>query len=165
MDKMGYEKGLIRYTTENALNGKETKILRPSIIIYALVLMLITTALAYSVATRIPLELNIIRDRNALYREAKHGLIENIYTLKVINMDTISHTYDIDISGITDLKVVGLTDVPVAPGEVKEIIISIQVDPIELSSTSSELLFHIESKNNKDIQQDTTARFLGPVIN
>jgi len=88
MDKMGYEKGLVRYTTQNRIDGKTTNLFRPRIIIYASLLIIVSLTLVYSIATRIPLELDIIRDRNALYRETVDGLIENIYTLKLINMDT-----------------------------------------------------------------------------
>lgn len=165
MDKMGYDRGLISYTTENTLEGKPTKIFRPRIIIYAAVLAGLLIGLGVSVATRIPLELNIIRDRNALYREAANGLVENIYTLKVINMDEQPHTYKFDISGIDGLEVIGLKDEEIQSGEVREMIISIRVDPIELQTTSTEILFHIESTSDKDIQQDQSARFLGPVVN
>ncbi|HBR98708.1 MAG TPA: cytochrome c oxidase accessory protein CcoG [Gammaproteobacteria bacterium] len=165
MERMGYEKGLIRYTTENTLEGKQTHILRPRMILYALVLTGMIIGLGVSIATRIPLELNIIRDRNALYREASNGLVENIYTLKVINMDEQSHHYSLDISGIQGLEVIGLKDEEIQSGEVKEMIISIRVDPIELKSTSTELLFHIEAVDNPDIQQDQKARFLGPLVN
>ncbi len=164
MEKMGYEKGLIRYTTENTLEGKKTRILRPRIVVYAVILIGLIAALGVSIATRIPVELNIIRDRNALYREVENGLVENIYTLKVINKDEKPHHYDISVSGIEALEIIGLKDNEVSTGEVKEMIISIRVDPINLKSTSNELLFHIEAKDNNDIQLDQVARFLGPVV-
>ncbi len=164
MAKMGYEKGLIRYTTENTLEGKQTKILRPRIILYALILVGMLVSLGVSIATRIPVDLNIIRDRNALYREVENGLIENIYTLKVINKDNSSHYYNIEVSGIDGLKVIGLKNEEVLSGEIKEMIVSIRVDPIALKSTSNEILFHIEALDNKDLQLEQTARFLGPVI-
>jgi len=98
---MGYEKGLVRYTTQNRIDGKTTNLFRPRIIIYASLLIIVSLTLVYSIATRIPLELDIIRDRNALYRETVDGLIENIYTLKLINMDTKDHQYKlhIDVKG------------------------------------------------------------------
>ena len=163
MDQMGYEKGLIRYTTENRLIGKETKILRPRVILYAVILLSIIIALGASIASRIPLDLNIIRDRNALYREVGYGLVENTYTLKVINMDMKPHIYDLDISGIDSLEVIDLKNEEVSSGEIQVMTISIRVDPINLKTSSSELLFHLEARDNKDLQIDQTARFLGPV--
>ena len=39
----------------------------------------------------------------------------------------------------------------------------VQIDPIELKSPSSEILFHIESEITPEIAIDEHARFLGPV--
>ncbi len=69
MDKMDYPQGLIRYTTENALEGKPVKLLRPRVLIYTGLLAAIVAALVISVLLRVPLKLDVIRDRNALYRE------------------------------------------------------------------------------------------------
>lgn len=93
MDKMGYPRNLIRYTTENALNGKQTRVLRPRILIYASLLLLIIGGSLWSMTHRTPLRADLIRDRNALYRELPGGLIENVYTLHVTNMDVVAHAY------------------------------------------------------------------------
>ena len=85
MDKMYYPKGLIRYITENSLKGVKTQLLRPRVIVYAVMLILLTSAVFWGIAMRDLVSLDVIRDRNALYCEAVEGLIENVYTLKVIN--------------------------------------------------------------------------------
>ncbi|UCE89298.1 MAG: cytochrome c oxidase accessory protein CcoG, partial [Pseudomonadota bacterium] len=87
MDRMGYPRGLVRYTTENAMEGRTTRVLRPRVLIYTVLLAVIVGAWGYGLATRVPLGLDIIRDRNVLFRETREGYIENVYTLKVVNMD------------------------------------------------------------------------------
>ncbi|MGI9304274.1 MAG: cytochrome c oxidase accessory protein CcoG, partial [Gammaproteobacteria bacterium] len=82
MSKVGYPTGLIRYTTENAVSGKPARSLRPLIVIYAFVLFGVLAGVAYGIAQRVPLGLDVIRDRNTLFRETGDGLIENVYTLK-----------------------------------------------------------------------------------
>ena len=104
MDKMGYEKGLIRYTTENALSGEKSRILRPRIVIFGIALLALVVALAVGIASRTPLVLDVIRDRNTLYRETGEGLVENVYTLKLINMDDMDHRYAITVSGIEGME-------------------------------------------------------------
>jgi len=106
MEKMNYEKGLIRYTTENAIHHEKTKIIRPRIIIYAAVMFSLIAGLVYAINNRVPLELDIIRDRNALYRETEEGLIENVYTLKLINMDEIKHEYNLSAIGIEGMVLI-----------------------------------------------------------
>ena len=70
MDRMGYEKGLISYTTENKLEGIKQKVLRPKLVGYGVVLMaMILSLYILPGATIAPVRMDIIRDRNQLYRE------------------------------------------------------------------------------------------------
>ncbi|MDX1519444.1 MAG: cytochrome c oxidase accessory protein CcoG, partial [Gammaproteobacteria bacterium] len=103
MKKVGYEPGLIRYSTQNLIDKKPSRIIRPRIIIYASILAVLVSLFIGIVATRVPLALDVIRDRNQLYRETQ-GLIENVYTLKIINMDDVTHKYDLSVQGIEGLK-------------------------------------------------------------
>lgn len=163
MDKMNYPKGLIKYTTENALDGEYTTLLRPRVIVYTVLLSLITGALIWGLFTRVPLEMDILRDRNALYNETDMGLVENVYHLKLINMSEQDQIYRLRVSGIDQMKLVGQTDdIPVASGAVIDLPLRIQVDPIELKTASSRITFHIQSISNPKLRLDETARFLGP---
>jgi cytochrome c oxidase accessory protein FixG len=81
MDKMEYPHGLIRFTTENALKHKQAHVLRPRIFVYAALLLVIISGTLWSMTHRTPLRADLIRDRNALYRELPDGMIENVYTL------------------------------------------------------------------------------------
>ncbi len=163
MEKMGYPKGLIRYTTEHELQGGKTHVLRPRTLIYAALLTGITVALIASILMRIPLELDVIRDRNALYRETDKGWLENIYTLKVINKDEVDHRYAISVSGLEGIRLRGAEDVRVAAGDVLDLVVSAEVDPENVKETSNKITFHIEALENPKIRQDETARFLGPL--
>lgn len=91
MDKMGYPKGLIRYTTENALAQNLDKaamwrrVFRVRTVLYTSLLLIITTAAGVSLYLRNPLKVNVMRDRAALAREAQPGVVENVYRLQVMN--------------------------------------------------------------------------------
>ncbi len=164
MDKMGYEHGLIRYTTENALEGKPVSIFRPRVLVYGGLLLVITFALFYSMITRTPLELDVIRDRNALYRETSEGLVENIYTLKLINMDTRPHVFHLSVEGIEGMLIVTRKrDLQVKSGEVVELPVRVQVDPVNLKRASNEIQFHLQATDEPELQTVETARFIGPV--
>jgi len=114
MDRMGYPKGLIRYTTENALaRGYDTKamwkrVFRPRIVIYAGILLAIFAVTAGSLAMRNPLKVDVIRDRGALAREAAPGVIENVYRLQVMNTDESPRRYTIEAVGLPGISVVGV---------------------------------------------------------
>jgi polyferredoxin len=82
MDKMNYPRGLISYTTENALEEKPSRIARPRTLVYATLLVALCIGFFVTLANRPMLHVDVIRDRNALYRELVDGQIENVYTLK-----------------------------------------------------------------------------------
>jgi polyferredoxin len=85
MDKLGYPHGLIRYSTQNAIDGRPARVLRPRILVYGALLALLALAWTWGVTHRSPFIAEVLRDRNALYFVAGDGRIENAYTLKIIN--------------------------------------------------------------------------------
>jgi cytochrome c oxidase accessory protein FixG len=165
MDKMGYPRGLVRYTTENALEGKQTSVLRPRIVLYSVLLAVLVGGLTYGLVTRVPIELDIIRDRNVLYRQTDQGLTENVYTLKLINKDNRDHRYALSVEGIEGLNLVGEYEaVEVPAGEVLNLPVRVQVDPVNLSSTSSKIQFTMQAVDAPKLKTTETARFLGPRV-
>jgi len=165
MDKMGYPKGLVRYTTENALEGKKTHLLRPRVIVYASLLAVLFGALITALAVRVPLEMDIIRDRSALYQETSEGLVENVYTLKIINMTDKEQTYRLSVKGIEGAELINREgDVSVASGAVMDLPVRVRVDPANLTTPSSKIVFVIESLSSQGLRLEQTGRFLGPVL-
>jgi cytochrome c oxidase accessory protein FixG len=103
MDKMQAPRGLIRYSTQHAIEGSPTRVVRPRVLVYATILTVLCVGFLAALLLRTPLELDIIRDRNALYREARPGFIENVYTLRIINKDSVAHEYTVTASGLPTL--------------------------------------------------------------
>lgn len=165
MEKMGYEPGLVRYTTENTLMGKPTHILRPRVIVYAIILFAITAGSFYSIMARTPLAMDVIRDRNSLYRETNEGLIENVYIIKILNMDKKEHDYQLTAEGIDGLILkMDTTDLRVKSGEVIELPVRVQIDADNLKQRSNEITFTITARDNRDLSMVEEARFLGPAF-
>ncbi len=165
MDKMGYAKGLIRYTTENTMIGLKTPLFRPRIIMYSIVLVALSIGLVYAISQRKPLELDIIRDRNSLYRETADGMVENIYILKLINMDDKPHTYRLSTSGLEGMQLsIKPPIVEVPAGEVRSLPVSVRIDPIVLKRTANTIEFTLQSVDDPALSRTETARFLGPLI-
>ncbi len=164
MDKMGYDKGLVRYTTENELMGKASKIFRPRIIIYAVILSVLFGSVIWGLVHREIVSLDVIRDRNALYRENNEGLIENIYTLKIINKHEQAHQFSLSAAGLPGLIL--LTDqqtVSVGSGEVRNVIVRLQVDPVDLAGKRAhEVTFTVKADDDSGFTTVEEARFLGP---
>ena len=164
MDKVGYPRGLIRYTTDNSLKGGKTRILRPRVVIYGLLLLAITTAVLLSIATRQPLAMNVLHDRNPLYRVLDDDRIENSYTLKVMNRDTVEHRYVIEVSGMPGIEVETLPATIVVPGgKVLDVAARVRVDASEMRGAGQDILFIVKSDDGSGHERREKGRFLGPV--
>ena len=110
MDKMNYPRGLVRYTTEHALNSKDTHVIRPRMMVYGALLMVLIGALVSSMAMRTPIILDVIRDRNSLYRELPGDLIENIYTIKIINQSNDARVFSLTVEGFEGVYLDGVSE-------------------------------------------------------
>jgi len=102
MDKLGFAQGLIRYSTQNAIDGRAQKVLRPRIMLYGALLVGLILAWGIGVGMRSELIAEILRDRNALYLETYEGTIENGYTLKLANKSDRDQHYRIRIESPLD---------------------------------------------------------------
>ncbi|MGB3726659.1 MAG: cytochrome c oxidase accessory protein CcoG [Glaciecola sp.] len=151
MSKMDYPKGLISFTSEHQLSGGTTKIVRPKLIGYAIVLAVMTSLLVWDIASRVPLEVDIIRDRNSLDRETVDGLIENVYTLKVLNKSQTTQTYTIEVSGLENPRFYGDTQVTVEGGAVYTLPVSVAVDPYSIEAGTRTINFNVSTTVNGEL--------------
>ncbi len=161
MEKMDYPKGLIRYTTENALKSLPSKIIRPRSIIYSAILLFLVAGVGYAIAVRSLLEVDVIRDRNVLYRELDDGLIENVFTARILNKDDQQHTYQLEVVGQTDsAQIVDARQPTVAPGGVLDVNLTVRAKP--QSSGSQDIVFRFEALDSPDVAKEVVAKFLAP---
>ena len=126
MEKVDYPKGLIRYTTERAIEDQESNqsairhILRPRVLIYAAFIAVLATAFLISLATRNPLRVDVMRDRGALAREVDGVRIENIYRIQIMNASEHNMNVQVKASGLPDLQILNsqgqlVTEIKVGP--------------------------------------------------
>jgi len=163
MDKMSYPRGLINYTTENTELGKGRKLLRPRIMVYGAILMLLCGMLVAHISQRVALDLDVIRDRNTLYRETNEGLIENVYTLKILNMDSKDHRYNLWAEGIDGVKLVSdRSEIEVEAGTVYQMVVRLQADEFNLEARSVPVRFHLQAQDGNHLKTVEEARFVGP---
>jgi len=165
MDKMGYPRGLVSYTTErNQQDHESTHFLRPRLIGYSLVLMIMVGAFFYKVGTRIPMGFDVIRDRTGLYRETSDGMVENVYTLKVINMQQEARNFKIELHSELPLQLIGDKEVTVGAGDVLPVPIAVKGDPGLFTTTHAEITFSATDVLDEKIRMETESRFFSPAL-
>ena len=162
MDKMSYPRGLIRYTTENSLEGRPSRILRPRLIGYIVAVLALSTLFVTVLLGRIPVGLDAIRERGQLYREVSGGLIENVYTLKIRNMSQAAATYALSVSGLPDVEIIGETEVSLDAGEVFTLPVALRMPRDSLGTGNVEVVFEIQSTTDERVRDAAESRFLGP---
>lgn len=162
MTQMNYPLGLIRYSTENAVEGKPSKILRPRLIGYGAVLLGMGVLFLALLWLRVPLALDIIRDRSALYRETFNGNIENTYTLKIMNKTQAAQEYQVTLSGLKGAHAELPERIQAAPGEMVELPVTVQIAPGRLKQHHAVVFFTVKSLTDPSQEVTEESRFLGP---
>ncbi len=161
MDKMGYEPGLIAYTSERELEGETTHWLRPRLVGYVAALLVMVTAFGFRVYSRTPLEVPVIRDRNQLYVQAADGQIENVYSLQILNMDQRDHSYTVSFSGLEQATLIGTARLQLQSGEVATLPLRISAPREAFQVPSTGFSFTVESDDGR-YRASTESRFMIP---
>ena len=136
--------------------------LRPRLIGYFAALLAMFAAFSYTIASRVPLEIDILRDRGQLYTTTPEGMIENVYTLKLANKEQRPHTYKISVSGPEGLEMVDNGEVIIEAGELLNFPVRLHLDPKQLTSANSDIEFTIQALDNPSISVTEPNRFNGP---
>jgi len=168
MDKMNYPRGLIRYSTENAVIKRYSamdivrRAVRPRVLIYTAILTLLTVATAWSLATRIPLKVNVLKDRNTLSREADNGMIENTYRLQIMNTGDLTRTFRIGIAGAEGLRLASDEEITVVGGEIGTQTAVVGGEPGAVKSGATAIKFHIADVNDAKVAVTEESKFWMP---
>ena len=162
MGKVGYPQGLIRYDTQRGLEGRRREVLRPRTIVYGTLLGLLIAGFGVSLMQRNVVGVDVLRDRNALFRERADGLIENVYNVKILNKDGEPHAFAITAAGLEGLHVdYGQDTVTVGPGEVRSVPVRIRVPRGELRG-GTDIQLTIRTTDARALEATGKARFLAP---
>ena len=150
MDKMGYAPGLIRYASLNGVSQRLgwremiRRVFRPRVLIYSAVLWAIIIAAAISLYFRLPVKVDVIRDRGALSREVADGQIENVYRLQIMNTQERPRRLMVTASGVDDIKVTGITlPLDIGPASTQMFTLTLRAPAEKTPSGSTRIAFHI----------------------
>jgi cytochrome c oxidase accessory protein FixG len=133
MDKMKYPRGLVRYATQNGLAQHFDKqqmirrILRPRVLVYVSILVLILGLFATSVAIRNPFRVDVVRDRASLARIVDDGKVENVYRLQIMNNAEVPQRYRVRVQGLPGIALGDSKEILVGPAEARWVTIGVQI--------------------------------------
>jgi cytochrome c oxidase accessory protein FixG len=168
MDKMGYPKGLIRYSTEHAMQahsglaGIVKRIVRPRTLVYTAILATVIVAASVALYMRVPLKVDVIRDRGALVREVEDGELENVYRLQVMNATEASHRYRISVEGLPGIRVASEPVITMDAASTRAFPVRIRVAAGEAAGGSQKIFISVTAEDGSGLQVREKAVFLSP---
>jgi cytochrome c oxidase accessory protein FixG len=162
MEKMGYARGLVAYTTESKLAGGTWTWKRPKLLGYGVAMLIMSLLFAVVLWNRVPLSVEVIRDRGSLYQQLSDGSIQNVYRLRIINMDNQPHDFVVELDGLTGARVLPAErTVNVSAGAIHDVLLRVLVDPAQLLSMNQSFTFRVNSQDGQ-LHDDTESRFISP---
>jgi cytochrome c oxidase accessory protein FixG len=161
MDRMGYARGLVGYSSERALEGGKTHLLRPRLLGYATALVLMIVALVWMGATRSQLSVDVIKDRG-MFRENAAGEIENIYNLKLINKTQEAQRYRLELAETEGFRLQGEHEVSLGAGEILSLPVSVARTDDSGPAGSRPLRFVVRSLDQPGTEASASSTFVTP---
>ena len=170
MEKVGSPKGLIRYDTLNGMENGWTRaqlwkrVFRPRIIIYSVILLTVTGVLIGHVATRMPIKLDVMRDRGALSREVKNGVIENVYRLNLMNSAEFDRTFKLSVTGMPTLHIDTDETVEVAGAANRTVALRVRAEPDAGNAGSNRIEIQVEAVDDSSVVTSSKTSFFLPDV-
>jgi cytochrome c oxidase accessory protein FixG len=168
MDKMSYPRGLIRYSTEHALKEHwgarqiARHIVRPRTLLYGSILSAIVIAVGWALVARVPLKVDVIRDRAALAREVEGGQIENLFRLQIMNTAEEPRRFAIGVSGMDTLQIATERIVEIPAASTQSVPVRVRAEPDAGKRGSNRIYFEVRALNHDDVNVREKASFLLP---
>jgi cytochrome c oxidase accessory protein FixG len=152
MDKVGYDRGLIKFSTQNAMqkgwSWAQTvrRIFRPRVLVYTFVLWAIIIGVGVSLWSRDPFKVDIERDRATMARIVPGGKIENVYRLQIMNAAEQTLSFQLQVDGLSGLSLATEPLVEVGATESRWISVRLQVPYDAAPAGSHPIHFRIDSR-------------------
>jgi len=169
MDKVGSPRGLIRFWTEHAMLGRWSSAqifrhtLRPRVLIYSAVLLVIVAVFFGTLFTRTPFKMDVIRDRGAMGREVENGMIENVYRLQIMNTDEDMHHFRLSVEGIDSIHLDGAAEeIELGSTESRAVPVRVRVDAGVGQKGSNKIWFTLQVTDGDELAIKEKAVFFIP---
>ena len=153
MDKLGYARGLVKYSTQNAIRQHWTRgqtlrhVLRPRVLIYSTILLAIVLAMLTGLVLRTPFKVDVVRDRGVLARIVQGGKIENVYRLQLMNATESAQTFQISASGLPGLVLASEAAALVDATQSRWVAVRVQLPFDAATAGSHRIRFNIKVEN------------------
>jgi len=168
MDRMGEARGLIRYTSERALNAPLAPaahvrhIMRPRVLIYGTLLLALTLTLVVALATRSPLRVDVLPDRHAQGLNAAGTHIANSYRVHIMNASEKPQQVRIQASGLAGLALQGRTLLDIPPASHRTVPITLLAEAEAWPPGAHRIEWQVTAADTPTLSQREISTFIVP---
>jgi cytochrome c oxidase accessory protein FixG len=167
MDKMGFARGLIKYSTQNAMQQHWSRhqilqrVLRPRVLIYSAILGLLTLGLAISLYVKPSFRVDVLRDRTVISRISQDNKLENVYRIKIMNNAEVTQQYEVHVladaafeAEFSEMKSLPIDRaryvMDIKPGQERSLVMELKVADGVLNRGSHPIAFQVKSLGTQE---------------
>ncbi len=163
MDKIGKPKGLIRYSSYNAIKNGIQKIFTPRIIGYSFVLFTLLSVLGYFIVTRADIETTVLKAPGTLYSKTDDGKIANVYNIEFVNktFDDVLLEMKVETPTSASLLKIGDPQIVVPSEGILKGLFMIKLPEEEIKTMKMNVVLGIYQSGKRI--ETANARFIGPL--
>jgi len=154
--------GLIRFASEQELAGAPRRSGRPRLAVYAGLIGVFVALGAWTLTQRSLLRVDVLRDRGSLSRETADGRIENAYTLKLINMAEQARDFEVAVSGLPGIELLGTQRFAGEAGSIREVRVTVVAPPDAGKPGASPIAFVVQAAGDPASRVTEKSTFVLP---
>jgi cytochrome c oxidase accessory protein FixG len=161
MDRIGLQPGLISYTSQAELETGKRSLLRPRLVVYSALLLVIFGAFGISLAEKTSADVTVLRGLGAPFTVLPNGDISNQIRLKITNRSPEERSYLIELldgDGVT--LVAPENPLVVAAGETEMTAAFLTAPPAVF--TADEVTITLRISDGVDFTREISYPILGP---
>ena len=168
MERVGSPKGLIRYDTLNGMQQGWThkqrlrRMFRWRVLLYSTLLLTVTSVVATHILTRVPLNVDVMRDRGVLSRQTTDGRIENVYKLLITNGTEQARTFALDVEGINSIRIDSEQQLTVGAAQNRLVAVRVTAMPDSGKPGSNPIEFSVSATDDESISKKSKSAFFFP---
>lgn len=162
MDKVGFERGLVRFASQTIIEEKGQFRFTPRILAYTAVLVGLLSILGFSLMNRSDVETTVLRTKGMMFQRMDDGYISNLYNLQIVNKTTETYSVGLSVEGFPEARVKLVGKAPMVPERgIAKSAFFVEIPEKDLRGMKNSLTIVIKDDEGRVIDQTVTT-FLGP---
>jgi polyferredoxin len=161
MERVGFEPGLIRYTSQAELESGKRSFLRPRLVVYSAILLIMFGAFTFSLAGKSSADVTLLRGLGAPFSVLPNGEISNQIRIKITNRSTEERSYLVETVDSEDVTLVAPENPLVVGAGQTEMTGAFLTAPASIF-TDGEAPITLRIGDGVDFSSDIDYRLLGP---